>query len=171
MRWGLIPSWARDRSIGARMINARAETVAEKPAFRVAFRHRRCLVPMSGFYEWKKEAGRKVPYFIHLLNTDAFAAAGLYEFWAGKDGEGPIESYTIITTEANEMIRPLYERMPVILPPDDYEAWLDPDNNEVEGLKARLKPYPAEEMRAYPISSRVNNVNNDGPEIIEPVAA
>lgn len=170
MRWGLIPAWARDTSISARMINARAETVAEKPAFRAAFRHRRCLVPMSGFYEWKKHGGRKVPYFIHPLNAEFFAAAGLYETWTGKEGEGSIDSYTIITTEANEMMRTLHERMPVILLRRDYEAWLDPGNHDMDRLKAILTPYPAEEMRAYPISSRVNSVSNDGPEIIKHVA-
>ena len=169
LRWGLIPSWAKDSSIGARMINARSESVAEKPAFRVAFKRRRCLVPMSGFYEWKKEPGRKAPYFIRPLNTEVFAAAGLYEYWPGKDGEEPVESYTIITTEANELMRTLHDRMPVLLPQSDYEAWLDPGNEKTDALKDMLKPYPAEEMRAYPISLRVNNVKNDGPEIIEPV--
>jgi len=171
MRWGLIPAWARDASIGARMINARAETVAEKPAFRSAFRHRRCLVPMSGFYEWKKQGGRKVPYFIHPLNVAVFAAAGVHERWEGRNGAEPIESYTIITTEANELMRTLHERMPVLLHPADYDAWLDPENEELEKLKVLLKPYPAEEMRAYPVSSRVNNANNDGPEIIEPASS
>lgn len=169
LRWGLIPSWAKDASIGARMINARAETVAGKPAFRAAFRRRRCLVPMSGFYEWKKEPGKKVPYFIRPLNTEVFAAAGLYEYWPGKDGAEPIESYTIITTEANELMRTLHDRMPVLLPQSDYEAWLDPGNEKTDALMGMLKPYPAEEMRAYPISLRVNNVKNDGPEIIKPV--
>ena len=171
LRWGLIPSWAKDPSIGARMINARAETVAGKPAFRAAFRRRRCLVPMSGFYEWKKARGGKVPHFIRPLNTEVFAAAGLYEYWPGQDGAAPIESYTIITTEANELMRTLHERMPVLLRQRDYEAWLDPGNEKTDALKDMLKPYPAEEMRAYPITLRVNNVKNDGPEIMEPANA
>jgi len=171
LRWGLIPSWASDLAIGARMINARAETVAEKPAFRTAFKRRRCLVPMSGFYEWKKAPGGKVPYFIRPLNSEVFAAAGLYEYWPGKEGAEPVESYTIITTEANELMRTLYDRMPVLLPQSAYEAWLDPGNEKTDALMDMLKPCPAEEMRAYPISPRVNDVKNDGPEIIEPVAA
>ncbi|OGA41352.1 MAG: hypothetical protein A3G24_06300 [Betaproteobacteria bacterium RIFCSPLOWO2_12_FULL_62_13] len=171
LRWGLVPAWAKDPSIGARMINARAETVAEKSAFRSAFRRRRCLVPMSGFYEWEKVGGRKVPHFIHLLNTDVFAAAGLYEYWPGKDGVEPIESYTILTTEANELIRTLHDRMPALLAENDYEAWLDPGNEKAQALEQMLKPFPAEEMRAYPISLRVNNVKNDGPELLEPAPA
>ena len=171
LRWGLVPSWAKDPSIGARMINARAESVVEKPAFRSAFRRRRCLVPMSGFYEWKKEGARKVPYFVHLLNSEVFAAAGLHESWPGKDGAEPIESFTIITTDANEMMRQLYDRMPVIVAEANYEAWIDPANDDTDALKKMLVPYPAEEMRAYPISLKVNNVKNDGPELIEPVQA
>ncbi len=170
LRWGLIPAWAKDPSIGARMVNARGETVAEKPAFRAAFRRRRCLVPMSAFYEWKTKGARKVPHYVHLLNADSFAAAGVYEYWPGGQGEDPIESYTIITTEANAMMRALHDRMPVILPPDSYEEWLDPKSDRTDALKMMLKPYPAEEMRAYPIGLRVNNVKNDGPEIIEPAS-
>lgn len=171
LRWGLIPSWAKDPSIGARMIIARAETVTEKPAFRSAFRRRRCLVPMSGFYEWKKMGDRKVPHFIHVLNAEVFAAAGLYEYWPGKNGVEPIESYTILTTEANELVRTLHDRMPVLLAENDYEAWLDPGNEKADALKRMLKPFPVDEMRAYPISLRVNNVNNDGPELVAPIAA
>ncbi len=168
LRWGLAPSWAKDPAIGARMINARSETVAEKPAFRAAFRRRRCLVPMSGFYEWQKAGARKVPHFVRLLNTDGFAAAGLYEYWPGKDGAAPIESYTILTTGPNELMRAVHDRMPVILHERDYEAWLDPRNEKLEALSELLTPFPAEEMRAYPISARVNNTRNDGPELIEP---
>jgi putative SOS response-associated peptidase YedK len=171
LRWGLVPSWAKDPSGGAPMINARAETIAERPAFRAAFRLRRCLVPMSGFYEWKKHAGGKAPYFVHLLNTEVFAAAGLCEYWPGRDGRQPIESYAIITTAANELIGTLYDRMPAILSPKDYEAWLDPRNDQTEVLKKLLEPYPADEMRAYPVGPRVNNARNDGPEIIEPMNA
>lgn len=170
LRWGLIPSWAKDASIGAKMINARGETVAEKPAFRAAFERRRCLVPMAGFYEWKKTAAGKVPHFCHLLNTELFAVAGLYEWWPGKDGSEPIESYTIITTDANEMMAKLHDRMPVILHERDYDAWLDPKNENTEALKALLKPYSAEEMRAYPISTRVNNVKNDDESLIQELA-
>jgi putative SOS response-associated peptidase YedK len=168
LRWGLVPSWAKDPAVGARMINARSETVAEKPAFRAAFRRRRCLVPMSGFYEWQKTGARKVPHFVRLLNTDMFAAAGLYEYWPGKDGAAPIESYTILTTSPNELMRAVHDRMPVILHERDYEAWLDPKNEKLEALSGLLTPFPAEEMRAYPISTRVNNTRNDAPDLIVP---
>ena len=169
LRWGLVPSWAKDAAIGAQMINARAETLAEKPAFRAAFRRRRCLVPMMGFYEWQKAGARKIPHYVHLLNADLFAVAGLYEYWPGWDGAEPIESYTVITTDANPMMEKIHDRMPVIVPERDYDAWLDPKNEESDVLQALLKPYPAEEMRAYPISTRVNNAKNDRPEVIEPV--
>lgn len=168
LRWGLVPSWAKDPAIGARMINARAETVPEKPAFRSAFRRRRCLVPMSGFYEWQKAAGRKVPHFVRLPGQEIFAAAGLYEFWLGKDGAAAIESYTILTTGANELMRAVHDRMPVILHERDYEAWLDPGNERTETLTGLLTPFPAGEMRVYPIGPRINNARNDGPELIEP---
>jgi putative SOS response-associated peptidase YedK len=171
LRWGLVPAWAKDAAIGARMINARGETVAEKPAFRAAFQRRRCLVPMSGFYEWKRDATRKVPHFVHLLNADVFAAAGLHEFWPGKDGAEPVESFTIITTDANEVMRELHDRMPVLLHAADYDAWLNRENRDLAMLKGLLRPYPAEEMRAYPVSPRVNSARNDGPELIEPAQA
>jgi len=169
LRWGLIPFWAKDAAIGAKMINARGETVAEKAAFRAAFSRRRCLVPMSGFYEWKRAAPRKLPHYVQLLNTRLFAAAGLHEFWPGKDGAAPVESFTIITTDANELMRQLHDRMPVILHEADYDAWLDPQNKDVAALKGLLRPYPAEEMRAYPVSLSVNSATNEGPELIEPV--
>lgn len=167
LRWGLIPSWAKDASIGAKMINARAETLAEKPAFRSAFQRRRCLVPMAGFYEWQKTPAGRMPHYVHLLNTDLFAVAGLYEWWFGKEGVQPIESYTIVTTEANEMVSKLHDRMPVILHEQDYQAWLDPKNENAQALRALLKPYPAEEMLAYPVSTRVNSVKNDDASLIQ----
>lgn len=169
LRWGLVPSWAKDAAIGARTINARSETAAEKPSFRAAFKRRRCLVPMAGFYEWQKTADRKVPHFIRLLNADLFAAAGLYEYWPGKDGAEPIESYTILTTEANAMMRRLHDRMPVLLHEADYDAWLDPENESAGALKKLLKPFPADEMRAYPVSTRVNSARNNGAELIAPL--
>jgi putative SOS response-associated peptidase YedK len=166
--WGLVPSWAADPAIGARLINARAETVAERPAFRSAFRRRRCLVPMSGFYEWKRAGGRRLPYFVRLAGRELFAAAGLYDYWPGGGGRQPIESYAILTTEANERMRPIHDRMPVILPESAYGAWLDPENSDVASLKALLRPYPAEETVLYPVGPRVNDVRNEGPELIEP---
>lgn len=170
LRWGLIPYWAKDASIGNRMINARAETVAEKAVFHPAFQRRRCLVPMTGFYEWQKTGTGKAPYFCRLLNADLFAVAGLYEYWAGAGGAEPIESYTIITTDANEMMARLHDRMPAILHERDHAAWLDPKNQNKERLEALLKPYPAEEMRAHPVSTRVNNVKNDDETLIDELA-
>jgi putative SOS response-associated peptidase YedK len=123
---------------------------------------------MSGFYEWQKAGGRKVPHFVRLLDTETFAAAGLHEYWPGKDGAEPIESYTILTIGANDLMRPVYDRMPVILHERDYEAWLDPKNERLEALSGLLTPFPAGEMRAYAISARVNDTRNDGPELVEP---
>jgi len=167
LHWGLVPYWAKSAAIGAKMINARADTLAGKPAFREAFGRRHCLVPMSGFYEWRKVGAGKVPYFVHLLNAEIFAAAGLYEFWPGKDGAAAIESFTIITTEANELMRPLHDRMPVILHAADYEAWLEPGEQDKATLEALLAPYPAEEMRAYPVRPLVNSAQNDGPQLVQ----
>jgi len=169
LRWGLIPSWAKDTAIGAKLINARGETVAEKPAFRAAFKRRRCLVPMKGYYEWQKSASGKVPHFIHLANAGIFGVAGLYEYWPGEGGAGPIESYTLITTPANAMMTRIHDRMPVILADKDHAAWLDPKNERTEALLALLKPYPPEEMRAYPVSTRVNSPKIDEPELLNPV--
>lgn len=169
LRWGLVPFWAKDPAIGSKMINARGDTVSEKPAFRAAFARRRCLVPMSGFYEWKRQGARKVPHFIRPLNAEAFAAAGLYEYWQSRDGADPVESFTIITTEANALMRPLHERMPVLLTEADFAAWLAPDNRDLAALKRMLAPFPAEEMHAYPVGTRVNNVRNNGPELVAPL--
>ncbi|MCC7484503.1 MAG: SOS response-associated peptidase [Burkholderiales bacterium] len=166
LRWGLVPFWAKSADIGARMINARCESVAEKPAFRAAFARRRCLVPMSGFYEWQRAAGRKVPHFIRLLDAEVFAAAGLYESWRAQGEAAPLETFTIITTEANEIVRPLHERMPVILHEADYEVWLSPERRDTGTLARLLAPYPAGNMRAYPVGTRVNNAANDGPELV-----
>jgi putative SOS response-associated peptidase YedK len=166
--WGLIPFWAKDPKIGARMINARSETVAEKPSFRTAFKRRRCLVMADGFYEWQKQNGGKQPFFIHLRDRKPFAFAGLWEFWKGED-EVVIESCTLLTTTPNELIRPLHNRMPVILHPQDYELWLDPEMQEVERLQPLLHSYPSNEMNVYPISRFVNRPQNDDPRCIEPL--
>jgi putative SOS response-associated peptidase YedK len=167
LRWGLIPYWAKDTAIGVKTINARAETIAEKPAFKEAFRYRRCIVPMAGFYEWQKSPAGKVPYFICPLNGELFNVAGLYERWRPKDSE-PIETFTIVTTDANEAVAKLHDRMPVILHERDQEAWLDPKNENTEALQKLLVPFPSEEMRTYPVSTRVNSAKNEGPEPIEP---
>ena len=163
LAWGLVPSWAKDPTMGARMINARAETVAEKPSFRSAYRRRRCLVPADGFYEWKKENGGKQPYRIAFADNRPFAFAGLWEHWQGRDGS-EIESFTIITTEANDQLRPIHHRMPVILDPGAYGAWLEVDNDDGAAL---LKPYAGAELDAYPVSRHVNSPRNDDAECIQ----
>jgi putative SOS response-associated peptidase YedK len=167
LRWGLIPSWAKDPAIGNRLINARAETAAEKPAFRAALRRRRCLVAADGFYEWQRFGKAKQPYFIHLRGDRPFAFAGLWESWEGPDSS-PIESCTLLTTEANELLRPIHNRMPVILPADDYQPWLNPAVERPEQLAPLLRPYPAGEMAADPVSTFVNSPANEGPQCIAP---
>lgn len=170
LRWGLIPHWAKDPSIGNRMINARAETVGEKPAFRSAFRTRRCLVPSSGFYEWKKEEGRKQPYFIRPRGRSSFAFAGLWEQWRGPEGS-LVESCTLITTEANELISQLHDRMPAILSPSEYALWLDPGVSDGTRLIPLLRPYPAQELETFPVGAFVNNPKMDDSRCIAPAKA
>ena len=168
MRWRLIPSWAKDPVIGNRMINARGETVATKPAFRAALRRRRCLIPADGFYEWQQQGRRKQPVYITLKTREPFSFAGLCESWTSPDGE-EIKTCTIITTEANALLKPIHDRMPVILTKEAERVWLDPAIQDTERLLSLLVPYPAEEMEAYPVSTRVNNPRSDGPESIEPL--
>ena len=167
-RWGLIPSWAKDTKIGYSTINARAETVAEKPAFRNAFKHRRCLIPADGFYEWQAIAGSKVkqPWFIALQDREPMVFAGLWERWRSPEGED-LESCSIIVTEANELMKPIHDRMPVILAPEDWDAWLETDAKDAEGLQNLLKPYLAEGMTAWPVSTKVNSPRNDSAECVE----
>jgi len=167
LRWGLVPAWADDPGIGNRMINARSETVAEKPSFRQAFKQRRCLVLSDGFYEWQQTSDGKQPYYIHMKDGSPFAFAGLWESW--RNGE-EIRSCTIITTEANELVGEIHNRMPVILPAGDYDLWLDPELEEREALTSLLGPYPSGDMEAYPVSRRVNRPSNNTPECIEPAA-
>ena len=177
LHWGLIPFWAKDPKIGARMINARSETVAEKPSFRSAFRKRRCLIAADGFYEWQKVEQGKQPFYIRLHEGRPFAFAGLWEYWKeADDPEEPsgqrmsIQSCTILTTEPNELLRPLHNRMPVILHPRDYELWLDPKIQDKDRLQPILRAYPPEEMEAFPVSRLVNRPANDDPRCIEPLA-
>lgn len=166
--WGLIPSWAKDPQIGGRLINARAETLAEKPAFRVAFRRRRCLVLADGFYEWQQtKGGPKTPMYIRLASGEPFAFAGLWEVWNSSDGS-TILSCTIITTDPNELMEKIHNRMPVILPRDAYPIWLDPGEQNPSQLSGLLRPYPADEMQAYPVSRLVNSPSNDSPQCIIP---
>jgi putative SOS response-associated peptidase YedK len=173
LRWGLIPSWAKDVEVGNRMINARAETLADKPSFRSAYRQRRCLILASGFYEWKKEPaadekGRKTPLYIRLKSGKPFAFAGLWESWKSPDG-GAVLSCTIITTAANELLMPVHDRMPVILPPETYPLWLDPAERQPEELNELLRPYPASEVETYAVSTLVNDPRNDVPACLAPV--
>ncbi len=167
--WGLIPTWAKDPSIGNRLINARAETLAEKPSFRGSFKYHRCLILADGFYEWKSQPGTKTktPYFIHLKNRRPFAFAGLWDEWNSPDGS-QIKSGTIITTHPNELMASLHNRMPVILAPSAYAQWLDPAAQSPENLQSLLKPYPPEEMIAHPVSTLVNNPAHDRPECVVP---
>lgn len=169
--WGLIPMWAKDPGIGNRLINARGETVAEKPAFRGSFKHKRCLILADGFYEWQAAPGKKTktPYFIHMKDRRVFAMAGLWDVWDGPDGSN-VQTCTIITTEPNELMAPLHNRMPVILHTRDYAKWLDPSLRTPEGLLPLIKPYAADEMSAYQISNLVNKPENDTPELVVPVS-
>jgi putative SOS response-associated peptidase YedK len=173
LRWGLIPSWARDPGMGSRLINARSETVAEKPAFRRAFQGRRCLVPADGFFEWKEEGespagkGTKQPYWIHLATREPFAFAGLWERWAPPKGD-PLHSFTILTMEATEPIRGIHPRMPVILPPEAWDRWLDPEAG-AEELLGLLGPSIRVDLRAHPVATLVNSPRNDTPGCIEAV--
>lgn len=170
LRWGLIPSWAKDPKIAFQCINAKAETVAEKPSFRSAFKKRRCLVVATGFYEWQVQGRTKQPMCIGLRSKRPFAFAGLWEHWKPLEGE-PVETCTIITTEPNGLMAPIHNRMPVILAPTSYDQWLDPTFQEVELLKALLRPYPSEELTAYPVSTLVNNPRHDAPQCLEPVSS
>ena len=173
LRWGLVPFWADDPSIGNRMINARAETAAEKPAFRAAFKKRRCLVLADGFYEWQKvHGGAKQPWLFRLASGEPFAFAGLWESWRddeAPEGEPPLETVTLLTTDANPVVAPVHHRMPVILGREDHNLWLDPAIADRERLEALLDPYVPEEMVAHPVSRRVNKPQNDDPSVVEPV--
>jgi putative SOS response-associated peptidase YedK len=168
MRWGLIPFWAKDESVGSRMINARAESVREKPAFRNLFKHRRCLVLADSFYEWQQIPGRprQQPLRLLLRSEDPFVFAGLWDVWQKPDG-GVLESYTIVTCESNDLIRPFHQRMPVILPPEHYAPWLDPQNENTDQLRQWLLPYPANLMQLHPVGIHVNNPQFDAPICIQ----
>ena len=167
-RWGLIPPWAESPQIGSRLINARGETVAEKPSFRTSFRRQRCLIPVDGFYEWKQEGAGKVPHAIVGCDGKPLALAGLWSSWRDPGTGEEIRSFTIVTTAANRQMRPIHERMPVILPEESWGLWLDPSFQDVGALQSLLQPYPDDQLRAYPVSRRVNDVRNDGSELLEP---
>ena len=173
LHWGLIPSWSKDENPQYSMINARADTVDSKPAYRAAFKKRRCLIPVSGFYEWQPQNHYKQPYVITMNDQEKglnnlFSLAGLWEHWESKEGK-VIESCTIVVTDANAVLRPIHDRMPVIIDPKDYNTWLDPENHDTAGLKALLKPYPASYMKAYPVSRRMNDPSYEEIDCIKPV--
>ncbi|NJP07314.1 MAG: SOS response-associated peptidase [Chloroflexaceae bacterium] len=168
LRWGLIPSWARDTSMSSRMINARSETVHQKPAFRKAFAQRRCLIIADGFFEWQGQGRQKQPFSIALHSGEAFAFAGLWETWQAPDGS-VLESCTILTTEPNERIKPIHDRMPVILDPDAYACWLDPAEHKPQRLLPLLQPYPADAMDVYPVHPYVNNTRHQDARCIAPM--
>lgn len=167
--WGLIPMWAKDPSIGNKLINARGETLEEKPAFRGSLKYKRCLILADGFYEWKATPGKKVktPFFIHMKDRKPFAFAGLWDSWNSPDGS-LVKSCTIITTEPNELTGIIHNRMPVILHPRDYARWLDPSPQTPDQLKPLIKPFPADLMDAYPVSTLVNTPANDIPDLVVP---
>ncbi|MFQ5854445.1 MAG: SOS response-associated peptidase [Anaerolineae bacterium] len=168
-RWGLVPHWAREPNLRYSMINARAETVAEKPSYRVPFAKRRCLVIADGFYEWQKVGDKKIPMYIRLKSGHPIGFAGLWDVWVPADGGDPLKSCTIITTTPNELLAPIHNRMPVILPRDAIDDWLTLDGSNQEELLALLKPYPAAELEAYAVSRYVNSPANDSPKCIQPV--
>jgi putative SOS response-associated peptidase YedK len=168
MRWGLIPSWAKDASGAARMINARAETASTKPAFRDAMKSRRCLIPADGFYEWKRDGKTKQPYCFEVNDAELFAFAGLWDGWKDPSGSW-IKTCSILTTTPNAVTASVHDRMPVILDPDGYDLWLDPGMTNVDVASDLLKPYDARLMRCYPVSTRINSVVNDDAECSRPV--
>jgi len=170
MHWGLIPSWAKDTAIGTRMINARSETAATKPSFRSAVKYRRCLLPTDGFYEWKAIAGqkRKQPYYIRMADGQPFAFAGLWEHWEGPDGAA-IDSCTILTTEPNEMMADIHDRMPVILDPKDFTQWLDPSVQAADVIRPLFRSFATGRMKAFPVNTTVNRPSNDTASCIEPL--
>lgn len=168
LRWGLIPTWTKDAPSGPPLINARSETVAEKPSFRQAIKYRRCLIPASGFYEWKREGEKKTPMYIRLKNGAPMVFAGVWESWKGADGK-TTDSCSILTTAANDLMEPIHDRMPVILHPDNWEQWLDRDMRDPEKLKPLYQLFPVGEMEMYQVSPMVNSVKNGGPELISPI--
>ncbi len=167
LHWGLIPSWAKDRKLSYSTINARAETVDSKPAFRQAFQKRRCLILCDGYYEWQKTGDHKQPFYIHRRDDRPFALAGLWEHW--QQGDDPLQSCTIIVTEANAQLRSMHDRMPVILDQADYDVWLDPESAGKPQLRELLRPLASEDLEAYPVSTVVNSPRHETPQCIEPL--
>jgi putative SOS response-associated peptidase YedK len=170
LRWGLVPSWAQDPKIGDRLINARAEAIAEKPAYRRAFERRRCLIPADGFYEWQPVADRrrKQPMFVHRRDGEPMAFAGLWEVWREHEDDDWLRTCVIVTTEANDLLMPIHDRMPVVLPESAWETWLDPDADP-DTLLRLLVPVPDDVVVVYPVSTLVNSADNDGPELVREI--
>jgi len=171
LRWGLIPHWAKDPALGNKLTNARGESVADKPSFRSALKQRRCLIPASGFYEWQAEqGGRKQPWYIHLKGDVAMAMGGLWERWTSPDGE-ILRTFCVITTAPNEIMQPIHDRMPVIIPKWRWADWLNPQNSDAAEISGLLIPYDAAAMEAWPVSRRVSNSREEGAELISPLPA
>jgi putative SOS response-associated peptidase YedK len=168
VRWGLIPSWAKDASLGPRLLNARSETLHEKPAFKTPLKFKRCLVPADGFYEWKRDGKLRQPFLLKMADSSPFAFAGLWDRWTNQMGES-IQSCTIITTPANDLIAPIHDRMPAILPPELYDEWLGPNIKNYQPLLKLLLPFPGNLMTAVPVSDRVNKATYEGQDCIEPI--
>lgn len=168
LRWGFIPSWQKEPPSGPPLINARCETIADKPAFRQAIKYRRCLIPTGGFYERRREGKEKTPHYIRLKDGSPMVFAGIWETGKGPDGK-PVDTCSILTTAANDLVAPLHDRMPVILPPAEYDAWLDRDQRDPEKVKRLYQPFPADLMETVPVSPLVNSPKSEGPELIAPV--
>jgi putative SOS response-associated peptidase YedK len=168
LKWGLVPSWSKDLSFGSHLINARSETVAEKPTFRHAIKYRRCIVPTSGFYEWDHSGGKKQPYYIQLADQSPMCLAGVWESWKAPDGS-ELETFAILTTSANKLVEPIHDRMPVILYPDTFNLWLSHNMHDPEQLQLLYQPFPAEEMHAFKVPDLVNNPRFDSPACIAQV--
>lgn len=170
LKWGLVPTWAKDPTIGFKLANARSETVHELPSFRSAFKKQRCLVPIDGFYEWNQETKPKQPHFFFMKNDEPFCLAGLWEYWDPKDGKtGPLTTFTLITTEPNSVVAKVHDRMPVILDEKDHETWLDPKNQDIEKLRTLLRSFPAAKMGSYPVSTFMSNARNEGAQCLDKV--
>lgn len=168
LKWGLVPAWSKDPSIGNRLINARAETVKEKPSFKNAFKQRRCLIAATGFYEWRKDIHGTTPFYIGLRTDEPFGFAGLYEIWQSPDGN-ELNTCTVITTQANELIKPIHDRMPVIIQHHEHTQWLDPSIRDTQALLSLLKPYPPEKMKVHRVSTLVNSPLNNSADCIKPI--
>lgn len=168
LQWGLIPSWSKDSAIGYKLINARSETVHEKPSFKQAFHARRCVIPASGFYEWEKRGKEKIPHYIHLRDGDIMSLAGLWERWKSPEGE-ELETCTILTTAANSLVIRLHDRMPVLLHRAEFDIWLDRENDDVNRITELFQPYPSYQLEEYVVTRDVNSPRNDSPDCIIPI--